>query len=229
MSWFFGKSQKTGSHASLDQARKLLWQQDADGAIAMLSSLPIEDASVALAYRSLAHRMKLQLPKALADANQAVAADPSALEPKAALCAAALTNKDVVAAATVFSELKTARARDAEGHFLHLLCFVLLGDCIANMQADSESINLDFRLTPAAQAAVCIFDGLHLRALHDLSKSADNTFLCLLAGALASYRQGQRRSAANMLDSCAGYAANRDPFHVLPALQAVAAEARRQA
>jgi hypothetical protein len=62
----------------------------------------------------------------------------------------------------------------------------------------------------------------------ELSQHADDRLPCYLALGLANYREEQWKSAADILDDCANHARQRDPFGLLHALEALAADARKR-
>jgi len=97
------------------------------------------------------------------------------------------------------------------------------------MKETASGLDLKFELTPATRAAICILDGNSLRALHRLSKEADNTLLCTLAASLASFRNGLWESAGKQFTKCLEHTrTTRDPFNIGPSLQALIAAANRR-
>jgi hypothetical protein len=105
--WLFGKSRSKDPAGSLNEARDLLWKGNADSAIPLLTSC-IDDqdlGAIALAYRSLAHRMKSRVSKAITDAALARQKATDSVEAIAAQLTAALTNKDVPAAGAFLWEI----------------------------------------------------------------------------------------------------------------------------
>jgi tetratricopeptide (TPR) repeat protein len=214
------------------QAREALWQGDSKKAISLLTPVigGFVDHGVHLAYRSLAYRMSGRFQEAISDGNAAIKLAPSLLEAQFALAAAHLSQQELEIAVWSFGKLKHNTVYDEEGHFLNVLGVVLFGECVANMKETAGALDLRFALTPATRAAICILDGTSLRALHNLSKETDNTLLCMLIAALASYRNGVWDSAGKQFATGLEHVrTTRDPFNVGPSLEALIADAKRRA
>lgn len=220
------KVEKKDPVLQLVQGRDCLWQGQAEQAITLLTEY--SDRAIHLAYRSLAHRMDSRFSMALDDANSATTLAPSLLEGQFALSVAQLSAGDVVSAVATFNLLKTSSVYDHEGHFCNLLAIILYAQCIMNMHETADELRLNFIHTPVTRAAIYVLDAKATQALYELSKSADNDLLSLLATALATYRNGLWGRANKRFRQCLEYVERtKDPFQAGASLNALIVQTAR--
>jgi tetratricopeptide (TPR) repeat protein len=150
----------------------------------------------ALAYRSLAKRMQQDLPGAVQDADEAIAAQPDLFEAHFARAAALLSGQEpdrLVRAFESWARASKCVPQDAEAHFLSLLLLLLFCEMTANAPEDAAGATLNFRQTPVVRGAIRLLDGTPELAGQEFS-GADHfgasAGLAQIGRGLALYRQG---------------------------------------
>jgi tetratricopeptide (TPR) repeat protein len=181
-----------GTAPSAEEARTLfvkgrnaLWMgepDEADAAFARAARGP-ERRAAAMAYRSLALRMKTKFSAALKEADAALALDPECLEAYAARAAALLSLKRLVDACLAYREVTKKSPYDRDAHALRLLMVSLFAETIANAKEDADGMRLDFQVTPATRCAIRTLDGRAALGLQETARLANSTVAELAMGA----------------------------------------------
>jgi tetratricopeptide (TPR) repeat protein len=187
----------------LREGREKLWLRQtaqAAGLFDKAARCP-QTRACALAYRSLAKRMKQDLPGAGADADAAIAAQPDRLEGHFARIAALLSGQQQDRIVQAFESWERACAcvpQDAEAHFLSLLLLLLFAEMTANASEDASGVTLSFRHTPVVRGAIRLLDGhpeLAGQEFAGVDHFGSSAALAQIGRGLAFYRQGRKEEA----------------------------------
>jgi Tfp pilus assembly protein PilF len=155
-----------------------------------------DQAHLALAYRSLLKRMKTDARGALEDAEKALRQAPDCFEAHAARAVALLLDpRRLVDAMESYGHASNCTPRDAEGHFLNLILYLLFTEMLINsVEKPNGDIELRMKLTPATITATRILEGNHAMALKEMN-SAGTSLLFYIGMGLSFYRLGDYATA----------------------------------
>jgi tetratricopeptide (TPR) repeat protein len=192
--------QRRDGEGDFQEGRSKFWSGDTDKAGRLLSAA-LEAGSplaLALAYRSLVKRAKLDVQGALDDAAQAVAADGNCFEAHAARSLALLTAANLPKAVQFFGSADERVPHDVEGHCLKLILHLLYTEMLVNSVETPDGAELNFKLTPTTRAATRLLEGRPELALQEISYGPE-TAMGYAARGLVLYRLGGFSAAAMAL------------------------------